>query len=51
MLSANISNITIITVKNDYRSVIHNISKSEAIHLLGNCVLEDRDYIYKKILF
>ena len=51
MLSANISNITIITVKNDYRSVIHNISKSEAIHLLGNCVLEDREYIYKKILF
>ena len=33
MLSANISNIAIITFKNvDYRFIIHNISKSEAIN-------------------
>ena len=32
-----ISNISIITVKNiDYRCIIHNISKSEAINLLKN---------------
>ena len=35
MLCFNISNIAIITVKNvDYHCIIHNISKSEAIHLL-----------------
>ena len=46
MLSVNISDITIITVKNvDYRGIIHNISKSEAINLLENSVLEDRGYI------
>ena len=33
MLSVNVSNIPIITVKNyDYHCNIHNISKSEAIH-------------------
>ena len=43
MLSVNISDIAIITVKNvDYRCNIHNISKSEAINLLKNSVLEDR---------
>ena len=37
MLSVNISGIAIITVKNvDYRCIIHNISKSEAINLLKN---------------
>ena len=41
-ISDNISNIVIITVKNvDYRCIIYNISKSEAINLLKNCVLED----------
>ena len=46
MLSANISNIAIITVKNvDYLCIIHNISQSEAINLLKNSVLEDRGYI------
>ena len=46
MLSVDISNIAIITVKNvDYRCIIHNISKSEAINLLKNSVLEDRGYI------
>ena len=46
MLSVNISDIAIITVKNvDYRCIIHNISKSEAINLLESCVLEDRRYI------
>ena len=46
MLCFNISNITIITAKNvDYRCIIDNISKSEAINLLKNSVLEDRGYI------
>ena len=46
MLSANISNIVIITVKNiEYRCIIHNISKYEAINLLKNYVLEDCGYI------
>ena len=35
MLSVNISNIAVITVKNvDYHYIIHNISKSDAINLL-----------------
>ena len=35
MLSANISDIAIITIKNvDYRCIIHNISKFESINLL-----------------
>ena len=42
MLSVNISNIAIITVKNaDCSCVIHNISKSKAINLLRNFVLDD----------
>ena len=46
MLSVNISDITIITIKNvDYHCIIHNISKYEAINLLKNSVLEDRGYI------
>ena len=46
MLSVNISNITIITIKNvDYCCIIHNISKSEAINLLKNSVLDDHGYI------
>ena len=50
MLSVNISNIAIITVKNvDYRCIIHNISKSEAINLSKNSILEDCG-IYKEIL-
>ena len=37
MLSVNIRDIVIITVKNvDYRCIIHNISKSEVIYLLKN---------------
>ena len=43
--------ITISAVKNvDYRCIIHNISKSEAINLLNNSVLEDPGYIYKNIV-
>ena len=44
MLCLNISDIiTIITVENvDYHCIIHNISKSEAINLLTNYVLQDR---------
>ena len=46
MLHLNISDIAIITVKNgDYRCIIHSITKSEAINLLENYVLEDRGYI------
>ena len=49
MLCLNISNIAIITVTNvDYHFIKYNISKSEAINLLQNSVLEDRWYIYKK---
>ena len=41
MLNVNISHIAIITVKNVYyRYIIHSISKSEAINLLGNSVVE-----------
>ena len=46
ILCLNISDIAIITVKNvDYRCIINHISKSEAIHLLRNCVQDDRRYI------
>ena len=45
VLSVNISDIAIITIKNvDYCCIIHN-SKSEAINLLENSVLEDHGYI------
>ena len=45
ILYSNISDIAIIIIKNvDYR-IIHNISKSEAINLLKNSVLENRGYI------
>ena len=41
-----LSDIAIIIVKNvDYCCMIHNISKSEAINLLKDSVLEDRGYI------
>ena len=40
MLSGNIRDIAIITVKNvDYRCIINNISKSKAINLLRNVFL------------
>ena len=46
MLSVNISDIAIITVKNvDYYCIIFNIIKSKAINLLGKSVLEDSEYI------
>ena len=45
-LSVNISDIAIITVKDvDYRCIIHNISKPEAIDLFKNYVLDDSGYI------
>ena len=48
ILYLNISDIPSISVKNvDYCCIIHNISKSEAINLLENSVLEDRGYIKK----
>ena len=51
MLCLNISDITIITVKNiDYRCIMYNISKSEAINWLEHSVLEDREYISQNIV-
>ena len=48
LLCLNISNIAIITVKStDYRCIIHDISKSEAIYLLKNSVRSACRYIYK----
>ena len=45
MLCFNTSDITIITVKGiDYRCIIHDISKSDAIHFLENPVLDDPRY-------
>ena len=42
MLCLNISDIAIITVKDvDYHCIIHEISKSEAIRLLENSVLDE----------
>ena len=32
-------------IKGDYRCIVHDISKSEAINLLENSVLEDRGFI------
>ena len=46
MLYLNLSDIVIITVKIvDFRNIFDEISKSEAIHLLKNYVLDDREYI------
>ena len=46
MLSVNICNIVIITITFvDYLCIINDISKSLAIDLLKNSVLEDRGYI------
>ena len=45
MLSVN-SNIAINTIKGvDYRCIIHEIRKSEAVNLLKHLVLDDRGYI------
>ena len=47
MLSVNISNVAIIIIKNvDYCCIIHSISRSEAINLFENSVLENCGYIY-----
>ena len=46
MLGVHISDIAIINIKNvDYRFIVHNISKSEAVKLLKHFVLEDCEYI------
>ena len=50
MLCLNIKNIAIIIVKGaDYCCIIHDISKSDAVDLLKNSVLDDRGYIKKCI--
>ena len=46
MLCLNVSDMTITTIKIvDCRCIIPNISKSEAINLLKNSILEDRGCI------
>ena len=46
MLSVNINDMAIILIKNvDYHCIIHNISKSEAINLFKNSVLENHGYL------
>ena len=46
ILCLHTSDIAIITVKSvDYRYIIHNISKSEAINLLKKSALENCEYI------
>ena len=46
MMFVNTSDIVIIAINNvDCCCIIHNISKSEAINLLGNSVLEICRYI------
>ena len=46
MLSVNIGDIDIITIKNvDYGCTVYNISKSQANNLLTNSVFEDRGNI------
>ena len=51
MMCINISDIAFITVKNvDYRCIMYNITKSEAINLLENSMLEDRGYDKKSIV-
>ena len=51
MLCLNISDIAIIIVKNvDYCCVMYDISKSEAINLLGSYVLENSGYVQKTIV-
>ena len=46
MLCLNLSKIAIITVKGiDYFCIIHDMSKSEAIHLPEHSVLDDPGYM------
>ena len=46
MLYLNLSNIAVVSVKGvDIYRIIHDISKSGAIHVLENSVLDDRGYI------
>ena len=48
MFCLNFGDVSIISTQNvDYCSIIHDISKSDAIHLLENSLLDDRGYIYK----
>ena len=48
MFCLNLSDISIITGKGfDCHCILYEITKSEAIHLFENTVLEDRGYIQK----
>ena len=55
MLCLNISDITVITVIGvDYHCFVHDISKSDAVHLLENFGLDDRRYInnvFQRVLY
>ena len=45
MLNVNTGDVAITTIRNvDYRCIIHNISKPEAINLLKNSLHEDRGF-------
>ena len=46
MLCLNLIDIVVITIENvDYTGLVHDTSKSNAIHLLENFVLDDRGHI------
>ena len=45
MFLLNLSNIATIIDNVDYSWIIHDINKSDAIHLLENSVLDDHGYI------
>lgn len=48
MFCLNLNDISFITGKGfDYHCILYEITKSEAIHLFENTVLEDRGYIQK----
>ena len=44
MMSPDFDDIVVIK-RDDYRCIIYDVSKSDAIHLLENSVLDDRGFI------
>ena len=45
MTTYKLKNIAILTVKVDYRCILWGINKNEAVNILNNSVLEDKDVI------
>ena len=46
MMSPEFDDFVVINVKrDDYRCIIYDVSKSDAIHLLENSMLDDRGFI------